>query len=460
MLIVTFDVIKIKSNTPILENMSPSELRFTHETKDLHDAKFVAQRKIVKGDYLKRKEIEGVFKNVYKVFKTGGEVRHTTLDKEHDKELTDASSRLNDGDNASREYELYEAYLKVDYNNDGIMENVIVHAVGDTPLKISDNSFEMPPFFIFSPEYEPYAIFNEDGFAEEWEQLQDLKTALVHQMIIATAKNGRGQKFVDETAVDMDAVLDGDEYVGVRGNPTAAVMFPPSIPTDPNAMTLVQYAQNELKSQSGSTRYNQGLDSNKYPAMAMKKVFSPHGFTELDKKILEESGVMNNINMSSDAGGYTQNRRYDKIKENKLYKWLITPALFEKCDLQMRQVAVLGAYYQGIEKKGMKIPNGKEISPEAIEYAKEINREANFDYSAANTPELIRRGSVLTQQMFQFQKYPIMQFEFFWDNVVHGTNSQRIRFLVPYMLATGIAGCIPLLANCLMRCCPHCLVLF
>ena len=185
------------------------------------------------------------------------------------------------------------------------------------------------------------------------------------------------------------------------------------------------------------------LDSNKYPAMAMKKVFSPHGFTELDKKILEESGIMDNINMSSDAGGYTQNRRYDKIKENKLYKWLITPALFEKCDLQMRQVAVLGAYYQGIEEKGMKIPNGKEISPEAIEYAKEINREANFDYSAANTPELIRRGSVLPQQMFQFQKYPIMQFEFFWDNVVHGTNSQRIRFLVPYMLATGIAGCIP-----------------
>ena len=262
LLMVTFDVIKIKSNTPILENMSPSELRFTHETKDLHDAKFVAQRKIVKGDYLKRKEIEGVFQNVDKAFKTGGEVRHTTLDKEHDKELTDASSRLNDGDNASREYELYEAYLKVDYNNDGIMENVIVHAVGDTPLKISDNSFEMPPFFIFSPEYEPYAIFNEDGFAEEWEQLQDLKTALVRQMIIATAKNGRGQKFVDETAVDMDAVLDGDEYVGVRGNPTAAVMFPPSIPTDPNAMTLVQYAQNELESQSGSTRYNQGLDSN------------------------------------------------------------------------------------------------------------------------------------------------------------------------------------------------------
>ena len=53
------------------------------------------------------------------------------------------------------------------------------------------NSFEMPPFFIFSPEYEPYSIFNETGFAEEWEQLQDLKTALVRQIIIATAKNCR-----------------------------------------------------------------------------------------------------------------------------------------------------------------------------------------------------------------------------------------------------------------------------
>lgn len=261
---IYFDIINVKSNTPILENMSPAELRFTHECKDLHDAKFVAQRKIVRGDYLKRKEIEGVYSNVDEAFSAGGgSVQRTDLDKQHDSNYDDNNAaRLNDGDNASKEFELYEAYVKVDYNNDGVMENLIVHAVGDTPLKIQDNVFEMPPFFIFSPEYEPYAVFNEEGFAEEWEQLQDLKTALVRQMIIAVAKNGRGQKFVNEQNVDMDALIDGDEFVPVQGDPSAAIMFPPAIPTDGNAMTLVQYAQNELESQSGSTRYNQGLDSN------------------------------------------------------------------------------------------------------------------------------------------------------------------------------------------------------
>lgn len=39
-------------------------------------------------------------------------------------------------------------------------------------------------------------------------------------------------------------------------------MYSPHIPLDPITMTLVQYAQNDIESQSGSTRYNQGLDSN------------------------------------------------------------------------------------------------------------------------------------------------------------------------------------------------------
>ena len=116
---------------------------------------------------------------------------------------------------------------------------------------------------MFSPEYEPYAVFNEEGFADAWEQLQDLKTALVRQIVINTAKNNRGQKFVNDSVVDMDALMDGDEYVPIRDgkNPAEAVMFSPPIPTDPSAMTLIQYVQNELESQSGSTRYNQGLDS-------------------------------------------------------------------------------------------------------------------------------------------------------------------------------------------------------
>lgn len=261
---VTFDLVNVKVNQPVIENMSPSELRFTPEARDLHQSKFVAQRKVVRGDYLKRMEAQGVYQNVDEAMEKAGEgVQQTPLlDKKHNERIEEMQGRLSDGDNASKEFELYEAYLKVDFNNDGIYENVIVHAVGDTPLKIQDNVFEMPPFFIFSPEHDCYAIFGEDSITDTLEQLQDLKTALIRQMIIAVAKNNVPQKFVDENNVDMDALLDGAEIVPVKNSPASQAIFqPPPIQIDGSAMTLVQYAQNEIESQSGSTRYNQGLDS-------------------------------------------------------------------------------------------------------------------------------------------------------------------------------------------------------
>jgi len=262
---VTFDVVNVKVNQPIIENMSPSELRFTPEARDLHAAKFVAQRKKVRGDYLKRMEAQGVYQNIDAAMAKAGEGARKTplLDKLHNKHIEEMHGRLSDGDNASKEFDLYEAYLKVDFNGDGIYENIIVHAVGDVPLKIQDNVFEMPPFFIFSPEHDAYAIFGEDSITDTLEQLQDLKTALIRQMIIAVAKNNVPQKFVDEKNVDMDAMLDGDEIVPVKnGVPASQAVFqPPPIQIDSSAMTLVQYAQNEIESQSGSTRYNQGLDS-------------------------------------------------------------------------------------------------------------------------------------------------------------------------------------------------------
>ena len=262
---VTFDLVNVKVNQPIIENMSPSELRFTPEARDLHQSKFVAQRKVVRGDYLKRMEAQGVYQNVDEAMGKAGEgIRKTPLlDKKHNERMDEMHGRLSDGDNASKEFELYEAYLKVDFDGDGIYENVIVHAVGDTPLKIQDNVFEMPPFFIFSPEHDAYAIFGEDSITDTLEQLQDLKTALIRQMIIAVAKNNVPQKFVDENSVDMDALLEGAEIVPVKNNiPVSQAVFqPPPIQIDGSAMTLVQYAQNEIESQSGSTRYNQGLDS-------------------------------------------------------------------------------------------------------------------------------------------------------------------------------------------------------
>lgn len=261
--IIKYDEIKTHFNNPVIENMSPSELRFTPDGHTLAESKFVAQRKMVKGSYLKSKELEGVFQDVDKAIKEADDRKRTGYDQYTNKYFDSYGNFLNDDDNASKDLVLYEAYLDVDYNNDGILEKVIVHAVGDVPIAIQENTFRSVPFFIFAPEPDPYIPYGETSYADTLEQLQDLKTVLIRQVIIAVAKNNRPQMFVVEHKVDTDALIDGDELIPVRdGSPAEAVMYSPHIPLDPITMTLVQYAQNDIESQSGSTRYNQGLDSN------------------------------------------------------------------------------------------------------------------------------------------------------------------------------------------------------
>lgn len=261
---IKFDKITVHFNAPVLENMSPSELRFTPDGRTLQESKFVAQRKIVKGDYLKRKESEGVFSNVDKAIKEAGDSAWTEYDRKRNDWLDSTGiSSLSDNDSASKLVELYEAYIDVDYNNDGVLEKLIVHAVGDTPVSIQENTFRNVPFFIFSPEQDPYSPFGKVSVADALEQLQDLKTALIRQMIIAIGKNNRPQRFVNTSKVDMDSLLDGDEIIPVLdGEPSQAVYSMPHIPLDPATMTMIEYTQNEVESQSGSTKYNQGLDSN------------------------------------------------------------------------------------------------------------------------------------------------------------------------------------------------------
>ena len=172
-----------------------------------------------------------------------------------------------------------------------------------------------------------------------------------------------------------------------------------------------------------------------YAANGLKSALKP---TAADMKILEESGVLDEINQAADNGGYTQ-RRFGRV--GSVYGIIkrggeLSLLPFQYADVLMRKTAILGAYKQGVEKLGLS-------HEEAMERARDINYDANFDYSAANAPLMIRAGSVVTQQMFQFQKYPIMQMEFMYNILKNGTRGQKVRFLLPYVLMCGIPGIVP-----------------
>ena len=256
---VSYEDIRLSANHPVLEYLPPSEFRYTPDGLTIADAQFQAHRKIVSVDYLKRREKSGIFTNVDEALRSASAPLYTAFDYEGDPARANAISFASEG--ANRRVELYEGYLDVDYDGDGIAEKVIVHAVGDVPLRIAANEFGEAPFFTCSAEHDPNASFGETGFADNLEQLQDLKTALVRQVIINIAKNNAPRQFIDERTVDMDALLAGDEYIPVSGELAASVYCPPPLPLSSATMELVKYAQAEIEAQSGSTRYNQGLDA-------------------------------------------------------------------------------------------------------------------------------------------------------------------------------------------------------
>lgn len=264
---VSYDSIKVTANYPVIEYLKPYEVRFTADGTNFQNTKYVAHRMIVTGDYLKRKEKEGVYKNVDKAIQRAGDTTLTEMEQGRNTKLTEMRSQIVDHDPASTYVELMEAYIDVDYNNDGILEKLIVHMVDDVPLKIAENDYGFVPFYPCCAYYDPSKIFSDKSFVEIVEQQQNLKTAVVKQMIINIAQQNAGQRIVDPSVVDINALLDGDEIVLTNdiGNGGAIQNYVYAVPTpqlSPQTMSLLEYAQSEIESQTGSTKYNQGLDSN------------------------------------------------------------------------------------------------------------------------------------------------------------------------------------------------------
>lgn len=164
-----------------------------------------------------------------------------------------------------------------------------------------------------------------------------------------------------------------------------------------------------------------------------------------DRKVLAEAGVPYNIGLDTPSGFSKRRNAIEGRKESSFQqiKDYVNAAgekgmfLFKKADEITRKVTTLGAYYQAIDE-------GK-THKQAIAYAKKINREANFDYGAADAPGVNQMisGTVFGDLALLFQKYPMKEFELMRSLIPYfgkGTKAQKARFWATYFLMAGFAG--------------------
>lgn len=136
-----------------------------------------------------------------------------------------------------------------------------------------------------------------------------------------------------------------------------------------------------------------------------------------DIGILKQIGVGLQQGLESGAG-------YSKFNQmGRLFNKSI--ALFQAAEWQLRAGTGLGAYHKALS-EGM-------TRKQAIEIAKETNVRANFDYSIADSPDIIRLSGPPGQVAFQFKKFPIKALEFMFEL----KGAEIPRFWIPFVIISG-----------------------
>lgn len=250
-------------NAPVIENILVSELLYSSDAKSLDEANFVAHKKKVTMSYLREREQQGIYANVDQITpkpKTG-----IMNDDQVEQVIGDNyQGSSQEADDARAEVTLYECYTKLDWNNDGVLEDMIITIVDDVVLRVEPNYMGRHPFFAISPTKDPHRIWVKRSYAELIGELQDLKVALTRQIVQNIALTNDPKMILAEDAINIDDYVKGRAVIRKKANhPMQDVaMSMPVNQLSPYTYQFLEYIESQKENRTGITRYNQGLDAN------------------------------------------------------------------------------------------------------------------------------------------------------------------------------------------------------
>lgn len=252
---VKYKAAYISKNQPVFEVLPYNEFLFDAKALSLQETDYVIHRKLVNYDYLKRRQQEGIYKNIEKI-------KDSIFSYEDDDVLSKrAYNSYSDKNKARRLYMINEYWGRVDIDNDGLLEDVVITTCGNVILSIEENTFGMYPFFVFSPFLSMDSIAGR-GLAELSENTQIVKTALIREILENTRRNNNRKIFykVDDL-LNPSQMVTNEQYVAVRDSADINNIFAPE-PFEvisENSFTLVEYFDKENQKVTGVSDIKQGL---------------------------------------------------------------------------------------------------------------------------------------------------------------------------------------------------------
>lgn len=260
---VTYQLPYYVKNAPKIENILISEFIYSPDAKSLEDANFVAHKRKVTMSYLREREAQGVYANIDDIRVNSG-YNGIVVDQVEEVTGDNYVDIIKDEQLARQEVVIYECYTKIDVNNDGILEDMIITICGDTIIRMEQNYMGRHPFFAISPTKDPHRIWVKRSYAELIGELQDLKVALTRQIMQNVALTNDPKMLLDESAINIDDFVQGRKVIRMKaGHSLNEVAMPMSVtPLAPQTFQFLEYLEGQKENRTGITRYNQGLDAN------------------------------------------------------------------------------------------------------------------------------------------------------------------------------------------------------
>jgi hypothetical protein len=272
----------------VVENVPPEEFLISKKARTIADAPFVAHRKLTTRSELVAMGFDKTTVDALPSYSdlTFTEERVARYDRG---EMPDEQSSL---DHTMQDVEVYECYIKTDYDGDGIAELRKVTYAG---TEILDNEeVDFVPFCSICPIPMPHKFFGH-SFADRAIDLQLIKSTVTRQILDNLYLTNNSRMGVVEGQVNLDDMLTVTAGGIVRiKNPNAIV--PLSVPaTASQSFPMLQYLDQVQSKRTGVNDVQQGLDPNilqNTTATAVAAMQSAAaGKVEMVARIFAETGV-------------------------------------------------------------------------------------------------------------------------------------------------------------------------
>ena len=275
-----------------IEPVPPEEFLIARRSKDINSSNFVCHRttksksELIEMGY-DADVVDGLPSGDTDFFTEDKFVRHQDVDFSHGS---------TEGDKSTMDVLIYECYIKMDINEDGIAELVKVTAAGTAAGKILDiTEVDSFPFVSMTPVIMPHR-FHGRSISELVEDIQLIKSTVMRQMLDNMYLTNNNRVAVQDGQVSMDDLLTNRPGGIVRTKqPPQNVMMPiPAQPITDQATTMLGYLDSVKETRTGITRQSQGLDANTLnkTATGQNQILTQSQMRmELIARIFAETGV-------------------------------------------------------------------------------------------------------------------------------------------------------------------------